>query len=166
MDILLQIPADPDAPVACDMSAADDTPAERLAEYGQLFTRALIGRERSDLRCVFRFADKPGVRDWVRDLAAREAACCPFIGYEIAATDGMLTWTTSGADLPAVRAMLDEFYAAPDWVTQGPEAVALRLEDRGFHFVAPDGSPGYPFAGLAVSPCRSQCWTTSGTAPT
>jgi hypothetical protein len=34
-------------PVACDMSGAPDTPAERLEEYRRLFDGFLLGRERS-----------------------------------------------------------------------------------------------------------------------
>jgi hypothetical protein len=37
-------------PIVCDMTNASDTGPERLAEYQQLFTRALIGRERVRLR--------------------------------------------------------------------------------------------------------------------
>jgi len=123
METIVQITAKPDAPVACDMSAAADTPEERLSEYRQLFTRALIGRERSGTAAVFRFADKPGVREWIRDLAPREAACCSFLTYDIVAGDGTITWTVTGADVPSVHAVLDEWYAAPDWVGDGPDTV-------------------------------------------
>jgi len=62
------------------------------------------------------------------DLAAREAACCPFLTYDIALHEGTVTWTTGGADRPDVRAVLDEYYAAPDWAGQGPDVIAGRMQ--------------------------------------
>ena len=38
---LLSIVPRPDAPIACDMTSATDTLAERLAEYRRLFEHAL-----------------------------------------------------------------------------------------------------------------------------
>lgn len=89
----LTIEALPGAPIACDMTAADDTPEERLAEYGRVFAHALIGRDRTTDSTAFRFAAKPGVREWIIDLATREAACCRFLTYRI-------TGTTSSSNGP------------------------------------------------------------------
>ena len=60
------------------MTDAPDTAIERLAEYEGLYTEALIGRERTDDGIRFRFRARPGLEEWVRDLAAREKACCAF----------------------------------------------------------------------------------------
>jgi hypothetical protein len=65
-------------PVAWDMSSAPDTPAERRAEYQRLFAGFLAGRARSEDGITFRFRADPGIEEWVRDLAARENACCAF----------------------------------------------------------------------------------------
>ena len=83
MTNLLSITAHPDAAVACDMTGAEDTLADRIAEYRRLFEHALLGRESTDTATTFRFADRPGVREWVLDLVRREAACCPFLSYEV-----------------------------------------------------------------------------------
>ena len=79
MTKLLSIAPQPDAPIACDMSGARDTLEDRLAEYRRLFEHALIGRESTETATTFRFAARPGVREWVCDLAKREAACCSFL---------------------------------------------------------------------------------------
>jgi len=44
MTKLLSISATPNAPIACDMTAAEDSLAERLAEYRRLFDQALLAR--------------------------------------------------------------------------------------------------------------------------
>lgn len=72
-----------EAPLACDVTAAEDTLADRFAEYRRLFDHALVHRRSSESTTTFRLADRPGVRDWVLDLVRREAACCPFQSYEV-----------------------------------------------------------------------------------
>ena len=72
MTTVLHLPATPDAPIACDMSTARDTPDERLAEYGALFERALLRRERRADAVVFWFRGDAGTREHVDDLARRE----------------------------------------------------------------------------------------------
>lgn len=101
-------------PVACDMSAASDTPAERAAEYRRLFSQALTGRERSEASIRFRFRADPGVADWVRDLAAREEACCAFFRFTVTAHDGEIWWDASVIDDDSARQMLAGFYELPD----------------------------------------------------
>ena len=78
---------DPGAPIACDLTGAGDTAAERFAEYGRLFAHALVDRARTSDAVVFTFAAKPGVAEWVADLARREATCCPFATYDIQLVD-------------------------------------------------------------------------------
>ena len=108
MTKLLSIPADPDAPVACDLTAAEDTLAERMAEYRRLFDHALLARESADSSTTFRLAALPGVREWVLDLVRREAACCPFLSYEVDAehdpAGDQIVWVVAGpgaSDMPA-----------------------------------------------------------------
>jgi hypothetical protein len=96
MTKLLSIASSPDAPIACDMSSASDTIAERLDEYRRLFEHALVGRESSESSTTFRFAARPGVAEWLRDLATREAGCCGFLSYEVVAEDDAIGWTISG----------------------------------------------------------------------
>ena len=110
MTTVLQLPADPDAPIACDMSAARDTPEERLAEYGELFQRALIGRERRPDAVVLTFAAQ--AREQVEDLARREHDCCPFAEHGVDVVGDEVRWTTANTihGDGAVDDMLDALY--------------------------------------------------------
>jgi hypothetical protein len=102
----MHIPARPDAPIACDMSTARDTPQERLAEYAELFSRALLRRERRPGAVVFAFRGE--AREAVEDLARREAACCPFLDQRVEAAGGEVVWTMAGAGADEI---LDAFHA-------------------------------------------------------
>ncbi len=106
MTTLLTITAQPDAPVACDMSAAGDTLAERVAEYQRLFDFALLGRTSTDTSLTFRFADRSGVRDRLLDLVRREAGCCPFLSYEVSTDGADFLWTVSGEEVATFDALL------------------------------------------------------------
>jgi hypothetical protein len=106
MSNLLHFPARPDAPVACDMSTAVDTPDERLREYERLFERALVRRERCADSVVLTL--RPDVRAWVDDLVRREAACCPFVDYRVETVGDAVIWTTTNTNQRAgVDAMFD-----------------------------------------------------------
>jgi len=139
MTMLLSIAAQPDAPIACDMSGARDTLAGRLAEYRRLFEHALISRKSTETATTFRFAARPGVREWVCDLAKREAACCSFLAYEIDQEGEEIVWTTSGGLGGPEMAILDEFLDGPGSVPGGSDAIAQRLEDQGLHVIVPNG---------------------------
>jgi hypothetical protein len=104
--------ADPAAPVACDMSGADDTPAERRAAYRALFERALLGRDRGRDSVTLRFR---GVEHaTVEELARREAACCPFLDYRVEALGDEVVWTISatatGERRESIEPILDAFH--------------------------------------------------------
>jgi hypothetical protein len=154
MTQLLAIAAQSNAPIGCDMTATADTREARLAEYARLFAYALQGRQRTPNSTVFVSDAKSGVRDWIVDLAEREAGCCPFLSYSVRGNDEHIEWATiyCGPDSPAVQAMLDEFHKAPEWAGDGPGVIAGRLEDLGFVFAGEAGRPGYPFAGAELGP--------------
>lgn len=113
MTSVLHLPARSGAPIACDMTTAADTPAQRLAEYRALFGRALVRRERRDHAVVFALRAVPGVREQVDDLARREAACCPFLEYRVETAGGEVVLTVANPDGPDADAVLDAFYALP-----------------------------------------------------
>jgi hypothetical protein len=89
----MDLPARTNAPIACDMSTARDTPDERLAEYRDLFERALRS-------VVLRF--DAAAREQVEDLARREHACCPFLGYRVETAGDEVIWTVTGDALYAL----------------------------------------------------------------
>jgi len=124
MTVLLSIRPAPDAPIACDMRTASETLEERLAEYRRLFEHALIGRSSSSSATTFRFAVRPGVAEWVCDLARREAACCAFLSYEVVAEGDEILWTTSGGLGASEMAAIDEVLAD---VTASSGEIARRL---------------------------------------
>ena len=140
MTTLLTIPASPGAPIACDFSGATDTPEERLGEYLRLFEHALTDRARLTDGVRLSFGRKPGVAEWVTDLARREAACCPFVSYDVTADGDTIRWETIGSADPAVRAILDQYIAIADNAGQGVDAMLERLAASGTHVV--ETSPG------------------------
>jgi len=121
-------------PVACDMSTAADTPAERLAEYGRLFRRALLRRERRGDRIVFAFRPEAATRAAVQDLARREAACCPFLDYRVETVGDELVWTitnpVAGDRRASADAVLDAFYASPKTPTRRSDFAAVLSHRR------------------------------------
>lgn len=129
MTTLLSITARPDASVACDMTGAEDTLAERLAEYRRLFDHALLGRESTEASTRFRFARRPGVTDWVLDLVRREAACCPFLSYEVEEAGDEIVWAVSGGIGASGMAVLGDFLTGS--AAGSSRAIARQLADRG-----------------------------------
>jgi hypothetical protein len=111
MTTSLHLPARAGAPVACDMSTAEDTPDERVREYRELFERALLRHERGADSVALTFRADPGTREAVEDLARREAACCPFLDYRVETAGAELTWTIRGDERAEVAATLDAFHA-------------------------------------------------------
>ena len=144
METILFIARNPAAPIACDMSAATDSPNERLEEYRQLFTESLLRVERRPGIVEFRFAPKPGVRERCIDLASREAACCPFLGCHLTADDDSVSWSMTGDEqIEAVRVFLDMFEDAPAEFLKAPGALASALERRGVVFIDGNGTTGF-----------------------
>jgi len=133
---MLHLTARSDAPIACDMSTATDTPDERLREYSRLFDRALLRRSRSADAVEFAFRSAPGVREWVEDLARRESACCPFLDYRVDSAGDEVIWTTSGDERAGVGAILDAFHDPPGHAGGG---LLDRLADRGVTAVEAPG---------------------------
>jgi hypothetical protein len=127
-----------DAPaLVCDLSDAQDTAEERMAEYVRLFNQALVGRDRSERTVRLRFRADDGVQDWVADLARREKACCPFYNFAVTADDGEVRWDISLVDGAAedehtARTMLDGYYHAPDYAADGVAGMTRWLAGEGF----------------------------------
>jgi hypothetical protein len=124
-----------DQPIACDMTDAPDTGPERMAEYQRLFTQAFVGRERTGTGIRFRLRADQGIEDWVRDLAAREKACCPFFDFSITVAGDEVRWDVTVIDDDTARAVLDEFYALPANLSGSVEGLENRLRERGLEIV-------------------------------
>jgi hypothetical protein len=122
-------------PIACDMTNAPDTPEERLAEYGRLFAAHLVGRERTAAGIRFRFRADEGVEAWVRDLAAREKACCAFFDFAVATVGHDVIWDGRVVDDDTAREILEEFYQLPEAAGLGVDALMGRYTERGLTFI-------------------------------
>jgi hypothetical protein len=125
-------------PVLCDMTDAPDTAADRFAEYERLFTTALTGRERVGDGIRFRFRADPGLEEWVRDLAAREKACCAFFTFDIAARVDEVWWDASVVDDDLARQILDDYYRLPDSLADGAAALFDRFAEQGLQVMIRD----------------------------
>ena len=108
----MELPARPDAPIACDMTTARDTPGERIAEYEALFEQALLSRERRAEAVVLTF--RADAYEQVEDLARREHACCPFLGYTVETAGEAVVWTITGDERAGAQATLDAFHDLPE----------------------------------------------------
>ena len=126
-------------PIVCDMSTAPDTGPQRLAEYDRLFSSHLLGRERRDDGIRFALRADPGVEVWVRDLAAREKACCAFLDSQIVVDGGQVLWDITTIDDDIARAILDDYYDLPDSAGADPDELERRLSAKGLQFI---GIPG------------------------
>jgi hypothetical protein len=109
-----------------------------MAEYARLFEHALTDSERTSDAAVWRFTARPGVEAWVRDLADREAACCPFLTYTVTADDAEVTYRIAGDDDPMIAAILDEFHQLPDHITDGLPGLLQRLDKAGLNIETSD----------------------------
>ena len=130
----MQIP-DASTPIVCDMTDAPDTDVERLAEYRRLFTHAAyLGRDRTAAGIRFRFRTEPGIEAWLRDLAAREKACCAFFAFDITTDGDEVRYDAAVTDNGAARAILEEYYALPDTLVESLDGLSERLAARGVVF--------------------------------
>ena len=114
MTITLHLPARQGAAIACDMSAAKDTPDERMRAYDRLFADTLRSHHRRENAVVFTFDGGAETQARVEELARREADCCPFADYRVEITGETVTWTITGDARAGVEIMLDAYYAMPD----------------------------------------------------
>jgi hypothetical protein len=125
-------------PVVCDMTDAPDTATDRLAEYERLFSTALVGRDRTGGGIRFRFRADPGIQEWVRDLAAREKACCAFFTFSVAVRGDEVWWDASVTDDDLARQILDEYYRLPDTVADGAAPLFDRFTQQGLRIMVRD----------------------------
>jgi hypothetical protein len=70
---------------ACTLPAAERP--QRLAEFDGLFATALRGQERLSPTRLRWWLD-PAAEQAARDLASREAGCCPFFTFTFASAGG------------------------------------------------------------------------------
>ena len=89
----------------------------------------------------FRLRAEPGVAAWVRDLAAREKACCAFFAFHVTVEGDQVIWDCAVSDDDTARAILEEFYLLPGLAPGRPEELSDRLAAKGLTFVADPAEP-------------------------
>jgi hypothetical protein len=67
----------------------------------------------------------------VRDLADREAACCPFLTYAVTVQDGQVICRIGADGVPMADAILDEIHDLPEQIAEGFPGMLDRLRDAG-----------------------------------
>jgi hypothetical protein len=123
-------------PIVCDMTSAPDTAPERMMEYRRLFAQAFVGRERTAGGIRLRLRADEGIEAWVRDLAAREKACCPFFDFHVSTGGGEVHWDATVIDDDIARTILEELYLLPETAADGVEGLENRLGERGLRIAA------------------------------
>ncbi len=76
----------------------------------------------------------------VRDLAAREKACCAFFDSQIAVENGQVLWDITTIDDDIARAILDEYYDLPNSAGSDADELQRRLSSKGLQFTGTPGS--------------------------
>ncbi|SDK35335.1 hypothetical protein [Nonomuraea jiangxiensis] len=127
-------------PVVCDMTTAVDTLRQRMDDYRHLFGRHLLGRERTAEGIRFRLRAEPGVEERVRDLAAREKACCAFFAFDITTDGEQVLWDCAVSDDDTARALLGEYYHLPETAARGLDDLGDHLAAKGLRFAAAPGT--------------------------
>lgn len=138
---------DQPVPIVCDMTDAPDTTEERLAEYRRLFDADLVGRERTDTGIRFRFQAREGLAEEIRDLAAREKACCAFFEFDVREQVDEITWDASVVDDPIAHQILDEYYALPDTLCGSTAELFDRFARQGLEVVIQEDGVMRPATG-------------------
>jgi len=135
----------PPVPIVCDMTHAPDTGEERVAEYQRLFdSPAYLGRRRTSSGIRFCFRSEPGLADSIRDLAAREQACCAFFEFAVDDDGATTTWDSTVIDDPLAHQILDEYYQLPDTASGGATAIFERFAEQGLAVVVDDDGARRP----------------------
>jgi hypothetical protein len=123
-------------PIVCDMTDAPDTAEERTAEWGRLLAAAYTGRERIHGGVRLRLRADEGIEAWVRDLAARDKACCLFLDFTVTTAPGEVRWDVTVADGTVMddgmaRTIMEELYNLPDTIGGGVAGMVGRLGEQG-----------------------------------
>ncbi|MEV6325618.1 hypothetical protein AB0M45_31280 [Nocardia sp. NPDC051787] len=100
----------PDAPIVCTIRPGDDEHAIMDA-YRGLFAEAFVSGQRTEWGVRWTFRQRNDIETRVRQQAAFEQGCCPFLRMAITVADGTVVWDVIG---PAnAAAFLDEYAQLP-----------------------------------------------------
>jgi len=92
-------------PIACTLTGTRY--GERLDSIAELAREGLRGWRRNDLLLELRY--RAAVGDRVRELARKEAECCPFLALQVSEGDGEVCLTITAPE--AARDLVDSLFA-------------------------------------------------------
>lgn len=122
-----------DEPIVC-LLAGREAQEERLAAFRALF----LFLEHTDprpggFRWIFR-GENPDAEARVRELAAKEQACCPFFRFSVYPEGAMVVWDVTAPE--RAHQVMAAFMLLPETLRAGVDAEALKLAltDAGLHF--------------------------------
>lgn len=96
------------AAIACTISKSQAV--GRMAEFQAVFAQ-LIDGERTVEGCRWYFRNPAGFAQALRELAAREHQCCPFVTFTLFLEGERLVWETIGPK--EAQGVIDVFYGLP-----------------------------------------------------
>jgi hypothetical protein len=99
--------AEPDAPIACTLTAADQ--ADRAGQWRQLLSQA-DARERVPGGLAFRFPARLAGR--IAELAAAEQQCCTFFNFALHLAAGALRFEVQAPE--GAAPLLDDLFSTRD----------------------------------------------------
>lgn len=143
--------------VACDMTNAEDNPAERLTSWRKVLTEALVGKETTISGIRFRFYQSSEIEAEVRRLVALEGECCAFIDFDVSVVGGEVLVDASTSADPTARAILMVFFNLTNSGGESEDSIRNRFAIAGLKF---DGQPG----SVAISGscgCGGACGSTA-----
>jgi hypothetical protein len=118
-------------------------PGEEMLACHQTGPRALVGRERTSTGIRFRCRVERDIEAWVRDLAAREKACCAFSSPDISTVGDEAHWDMAVTDHELARTILEEFYALPIALDEGLDTLRGHFTAQGLDIIEdPRRTPG------------------------
>lgn len=74
----------------------------------------------------------------MRDLAAREKACCAFFTFDITVQGDQVWMDAWVVDDDVARQILDEYYQLPESLSEGAEALFERFSGQGLQIMVRD----------------------------
>ena len=98
----------PDAPIACNLNAT--AMSTRLGDFAELARYALLEHQPTRKGVRVRLRDSPENERRTRNLVATEAACCPFLDFDLHREAGALVLDIAGP--PEARPFIDALFKA------------------------------------------------------
>lgn len=114
-------------PIVCTADLRDQPTVQGQLDGYRAAFEDLLRVEKLEGRVRWVFANRPGLRDELRNLAEKEHQCCRFFKFDLRADGDTIVWETSAG--PDAAQVLDEFARLPERLSQherGREAQPIK----------------------------------------